>query len=913
MNLVTWESDYGLEFNRLALGEAKRLCWWLTDDRANSFNLIELDQNRPSYPLRFAPSIIVRSELGVLQGGSSPRFVFRLDLGENRGFINLRRLNLLNEILAMRYPDGEFPFDQGFLNQGWKTIKISELKLESDVSVADCYLGVPARFSKLDYKFTLARISDLFGETSAEQAYEGVPYVRSPKFGAGRCAQACCYVVSLLLHKYVENLEGLEEISCRAAFSDSVRLPVQGLTQEQMVQYLRSVGLSAVWQMLETALPMGTGAEKHSLYIEECLNAYISSGFPVIGCLDSAKIPYSTDTERVKLQHPEPQQRGHHAVVFVGCKKWRHLHTEGRQLRRSLFFYQDSRFMPFTPIDMIRLRNSGYAGSTQVNEGETTLPYLFPNFIPVTPPGVTIPLLEWKHSNHDEAVPGLLYASKFPQAATTPYILDQERRVFRLVQTGDKFNFVFLLEFIPDAFKDAVAVELKKLKQISVHVDCLSDNNHWVWLEVGVKKSGAGAGVNRLIKVWDAEGDVRLLPGNVARLLIGVLDIGCPAGRPAWKWFHPRPAGQNGGIEITAPAPAAGVLPVIDESPVPPAGAARLRPAVITSFDLLGSHAIQKLLPPDCKHIEYYASMRGDLKSFFPGYTTSSSALHTFSSACARPGEEKRFADELRGVFAGRQIISIASFFPELGGANQPVRQDAVKALQFLVKVARELKQDAPAQPFVVEFVSGSRIHSFAQDPSVQHGSTRSYLMWPHAEYQTYVREFMKILAPVADEAAAAGNIFLAAELEPGALFQINSARSLETLCEALEAPSTPESVRRVTGVNLDIPHWAFLAKANESSEPQITLKWLKESQAVLNRVVHAHISNHSVGHLSDLALTQKDAARFLPWLNLLREEAARPNRKIPLSGYVSLELEACKFEACVKDSFNVLAEWLAR
>jgi hypothetical protein len=109
-----------------------------------------------------------------------------------------------------------------------------------------------------------------------------------------------------------------------------------------------------------------------------------------------------------------------------------------------------------------------------------------------------------------------------------------------------------------------------------------------------------------------------------------------------------------------------------------------------------------------------------------------------------------------------------------------------------------------------------------------------------------------------------------------------------------------------VIGFNLDIPHWAFLCSDHAGGILR-RLQRRDQPSPIFRRIVHAHVSDHAKGHFGDNAIGAiHPLERFQPWFHLLRrrlrEAAASPDARRPgFSGFVSVELEACKDEHTVR------------
>ena len=172
------------------------------------------------------------------------------------------------------------------------------------------------------------------------------------------------------------------------------------------------------------------------------------------------------------------------------------------------------------------------------------------------------------------------------------------------------------------------------------------------------------------------------------------------------------------------------------------------------------------------------------------------------------------------------------------------------------------------------------------------------------------VSPLLQRLTPIAKTADELGGIQLALELEPGPLFTVGGWDALLELCCRLDDSSTHPAVRRRVGVNLDIPHWAFLS--------HITLERLasRESGAVRRRIVHAHISDHDHGHFCDNEVpTFHSLDEFSEWIRFLAQLSGEPRvgDSLRFSGFVSCEMEACRDVGVVRRTCQHVAELCAR
>lgn len=333
-----------------------------------------------------------------------------------------------------------------------------------------------------------------------------------------------------------------------------------------------------------------------------------------------------------------------------------------------------------------------------------------------------------------------------------------------------------------------------------------------------------------------------------------------------------------------------------------------LQASLINSFcvtDIRG--AAKRYWPENIKYVEVYAFMQSDLMHFlghFPGIVAKClqrNAVNTMARCCGDTDVVLRAAEKMHATFSGKQIVAFATFFPEIMAHrnNEKAALDACKSLEFLMAVARQLQ--AMGHPIkTIEIVGGSRVDGVWRGRRRDNHKSEIYMVNQLSLKEAIVR-LLSRLTKLAIVAAKEPKIDLALELEPGPLFVINSKTSLEILIEHL-AMRKNAAIAEVLGLNLDIPHWAFLS--------DVSLDWVENpANGIRNRIIHAHISDHAKGHFSDNAIfSHNKADKFLPWIRLLRNVQAENPR---FSGFVSCELEACRQEAVLNDSVKNLIELL--
>lgn len=247
---------------------------------------------------RVAPSIVVRSE-AELFGLAYPRFAFRFYLDEDGSFVNVRRKELyftaikqlVNSKSVVKYPDDITPDKL-----------IGEISQATSV-IADGLLVVPQRLRDSGYHVNTVNMWWDYGESepgTVIQDKPGVPYVKHVTLGGGLCAQACCWMATLLLKDHAKAAHGLAEITYLADDPANKRIKLAGLKPGAIVRYLADgAGLSATWtgvlvpRKKEETLPKsmfqqhaGSDAE----FLGDVLRTYVISGCPVIVNLDFTRM-----------------------------------------------------------------------------------------------------------------------------------------------------------------------------------------------------------------------------------------------------------------------------------------------------------------------------------------------------------------------------------------------------------------------------------------------------------------------------------------------------------------------------------------------------------------------------------------------------------------------------------------------
>lgn len=337
-----------------------------------------------------------------------------------------------------------------------------------------------------------------------------------------------------------------------------------------------------------------------------------------------------------------------------------------------------------------------------------------------------------------------------------------------------------------------------------------------------------------------------------------------------------------------------------------------LTSSVISSFTIRGFRdAATRCRILGVRSVDLYAFMQADLIEFFPSdllYEATGAlrnAVQVMSAALDR-GLAYDVATRIHAACDGLEIVAVATFAPEIVscrmGSESP---NARRALLFLVQLIRELRGFGHLA-HALEFVGGCCVDGVWLGGSpVALESDTTYIL-NRASRRVAMSRLFSELEPIAQACASdVSPVFLALELEPGPLFIVNDGESLLTFCQMANDHESA-AVRQTLGVNLDIPHWGFLT--------DISPEWLnlRSNRPILDRVIHAHISDHSKGHFCDAVLgSHHSRSAFEPWLQLLATQVPTNGVGPRFSGYVALELECCRTAQQLVTSLGTLNVWL--
>jgi sugar phosphate isomerase/epimerase len=346
----------------------------------------------------------------------------------------------------------------------------------------------------------------------------------------------------------------------------------------------------------------------------------------------------------------------------------------------------------------------------------------------------------------------------------------------------------------------------------------------------------------------------------------------------------------------------------------------KLRVSLLTSFCFNGIHQFAsqnsgERWPFSTRDVELYAFMNGDLDVFSPSSARPRPAARSSGRRAEirpilhanairrlalwdRPDE---VAANIHRSLAGLRVIGLSTFAADLL-AHEEFKlawESAQKALVFLLQVGRELNQ-LGHEVRALELVGGSQVDGLWMGGDRYGGK---HFVINRLTPALAIERLMRRLQPVCEVALETG-IPIALELEVGPLFTVSSLASLQQVSDFIHAQGT-DAHRRTLGFNLDIAHWAFLA--------QISPQDVAGLQSVRERIVHAHISDHSKGHFGDGVVGEFSArGEFEQWLELLSQVGENRSPELPqFSGCVSVEYECAPNVEVVQESVEATSEIL--
>jgi sugar phosphate isomerase/epimerase len=328
--------------------------------------------------------------------------------------------------------------------------------------------------------------------------------------------------------------------------------------------------------------------------------------------------------------------------------------------------------------------------------------------------------------------------------------------------------------------------------------------------------------------------------------------------------------------------------------------------ALLTSFCVTGLEDAVRHWPKMLRHVELYAFMQSDADH---GLARLAQGLHAERprnalQILAQLHNIESVADWLVDVFGDRKIVAMSTFLPEIMAhpRHNTAHEAAVEALISLVRLAKALR-DRKHPVHTLELVGGSLVNGLWL------ATGKNQYVINRVEPEAGVDRLLERLGQVGAEAKKL-DLRLSLELEPGPLFTIGTLNALRLICHRLDTRPDDDPLRHCLGFNLDIPHWAFLEK--------IDVAILRREPAILNRIVHAHVSDHSLGHITDSRTRLfHSEIQFSDWLRLIGELSEGMHKKndgLAFSGYLTCELEAVgdfeTIEETVSDLDGMLDRW---
>jgi hypothetical protein len=451
---------------------------------------------------RFAPSIILRSE-AELFGVSTPRFAVRIYFGKY-GFVNCRRLRQLAEEIL-------------FCHQGHGVDPDLKKRLSAENWIADSLLQPPHDLVTERYRFLSVDLARAYGEKGPRV---GVPFVTHIRHGGGMCAQASCFMVMALLHKRVNPIGGVADLTVLAnrerLAGPVVRKGRLGLSPRKIVDLFRR-RVRGVNAHLETVNPNDTEIWPDAYTrVNIALQSHLCSGFPAIAFVslsrmfgyqtlhgasaDPILIPGVKDYQTKKrnaiplkgLQSIDQKKRLAHTVVVVGWKP-----------DSDEFILNDPATYPFIPATARQLVDARqYRKRTQAERdedkragkkrelSEDMLPGV--SLITFTPKSVRLPLLNYLSRRDKELkthkkklfeISGLFDHAEMVQAGgmSTPWGLkygihyvDQPVRLIKVSAATEALDMPSLKSDKSDAEAARIAADLVKNQQL---------RPDWYWVQ----------------------------------------------------------------------------------------------------------------------------------------------------------------------------------------------------------------------------------------------------------------------------------------------------------------------------------------------------------------------------------------------------------------------------------------------
>lgn len=921
---------------------------------------------------RFAPSIIVRGECEIL-GRSYPRFAVRV-LIQNVGIVNLRRKQCLLD--SFSHPDGTF---DDFARRARKIIldvfhNPRGAGENYKAHFADCLLIPPSTSSFADCHFITTDLWEAYGEDnltfSQFNRRKTVPFMNHIRFGGGMCAQAACFITSLLNHQQIRGIYGIPEITEIAKNDTTVdELDFGGLNQVEVRDYFRhaKIGMHAFIERYDQEKERGAAADPHSndamARLAFALRSYVLSGVPIILPINIEILRhiekkgdeylafrenylehFENDEDLLDVRQNFDPSRANHCIVVSGVSP------------DGVFVVTDPAGLPFirfgigglfmasqTTYDEVAREELDLGAEEETDEetfrreGKDVL-----HMIPVVPRRVRLPFLIDIFTPSDNLATDQFYVQRLEHSVSNVIrrlkkrgdIHTDDHLECRLVEWSDKQELNTLEG--SDQFALSINDESVSLKKHFASADL--PKNHWYWI-IAVRK--AEENKFAVIHVVDAELDVSELPSHL--LMTGILD------------FYVKKT-----FDLSAQLPDSAMKDRVieDETTVlEELGYMRYRKkprlAILSSFHINSFRKTVDLWddnwPRECELYTFMQSTANELQDQLrkQGVITSPRNLNAadFLTLCGR-GINVHSPTQVAEIIANvldewvrdKQIkfVSFASFLPGLScPSTSQQAQLAKSSLYFLGNLCFQLQLlDHPLRK--IELVSGSRMDNFdnrTTDPQSRPELVAAKIpaqracLYLVSNLVSSLRRINNVRITVFSKNPKLKIPNLALEAEPGPLFSLSDFNSVFQFCRLLNTTQrssfSSAGLLRFVGLNLDISHWAI--SENDNTEESVTvLKALlhPNNTIVFNRICGAHISgSHRAGHFGDIAVVKRAAVppmrnssiQLNNWIRLIAKKMNTPT----VSGYpefdrrLVLECEATKDVANINTSLDTLRQCL--
>lgn len=917
---------------------------------------------------RLAPSIVTRGEAQML-GLSDPRFARRVRVrkphplsgrDEVLALINLRRLSRLHDQIRFR---GRVKTRRGMLapllgKYGPSFSFAWQEELRKASSVADCVVTLPKRMRTAPWS-VLTMPEEVLRQYGEGLNGRAVPFMKHVKFlGGGMCAQACCFMANIICGKTARQIYACPEITAVSSPDDLDRVKggdceISGMTARDIARYFEAVGLRAINQRhRQTEVSNAKDLALLGTFMEPIVEAYIASGWPIIFLVDLGRMKgvgtynlpgtdilseNGVNVRKTRLVAKTPKHACH-AVVGIG--------VDVSGLKRVVI--NDPAHLPYICTPTKKLIQAG----TYQSDPDDSSPVLSgPQFIAVTPKNVRLPLL----SHHRCDIPGETGVQEIPgldmlsrafalemlkeKDAVLRSIFKMERVAFRLVDISQPWDpsFVFGMSVAMRKVTVALMTEIRHE---------LPASHRWVWLEI---REGC-------VLLWDAEFDIVRKPNVGWRgPLILVSD-----GQRRYAEFGQLSEFPWGRDERTHGTVTEVKAPQRETISTEMSRCRRLQPSVISSFSASGLSTALARWPERATACDCYAFMLSDediLPSIslglmsriygglmFAAFRTRDwlsqhlPRMDRYAKFTFKPEEPKtphpigrpqtnvcqwladnsgnrgyldRVARNLLHVLADKAMPcrSFTTFIPEVTGDRSTARSGRNALVSILRVIARlndksfrerELKRSPDKMKqmadwweniAVLEVVAGTLIDFIEFCP--RRGDHEKSCRVHQMSMEDALRRVRESITTLEDDIMKAG-VRLAFELEPGPLNVLSSAEDIVAL-----AAVVPDSLRERICFNLDIAHWELAGVTAEAA--------LSSADFPHSRIIQAHLSGFSKGHLGDFVPDQDHRKAFERWLAYLRIQHYQAEHAEPIN--VSLELEATCSQKMVQNGVNALLD----